>query len=271
MKHLKTFFDGSRKSKDQSGFLTLTAVTASMDAWSELDDAWNTHLQKFGVKVFHMTDAMAKPGQGEFAHLCPENVNCHILGQLIGLIMRTNPHGAFAVSCQLELEAYRNFAEIPSVKLPRVDELCALLTFEKVLERIQEQVPVEPVKMEFIFDEGEEFLKHVKRDHFDNRLTRRNLSDWRGITPTITTGRSKDYPGLQVADMIGWAIRKKLERTNFKSPFRNALLDQLLRAVSTTIGTIGLKELVAKYLDQDLVNGMESTSAPLQIRKRREV
>jgi hypothetical protein len=262
VEHLQIFLDGSGDPKLSEGFVTLAGVVASADEWQRVSEVWSRLLTACGVEAFHMTDAMS--GRREFQGWTEDQINDKLLGPLTGLIMTMRTRGAFACAVEVDLSAYQSVGAIPGINLDPVDRLSALLTYEMLLQGIHQLHPTGAIKLDFIFDRNESFLKHVKKFDFEDKATRRTLANWRGCRPGIRAGTStEEAVGIQVADMLGWSFRRRLVGDSGYSNVRTALIERLSEALPTLHAPIGMVELTRKFVDPETVKGAEPTAARL--------
>lgn len=193
------FFDGSGMGSD-CRTLVLSAVGGSDEAWKAFDDEWRLALAELQIHEWHSTDYFRRRTK-------PRTVPDVLLDVVVRHTKREFNCISFAVDKGAAETAHRQYpTAVPSASKMLVD-LCLSGIGCSVEDRGQ------PDRVRILFDRGEPFIRHLKADWQDGRKELRRIREegWPRQVPEIEPARSKDYPGLQVADLLSWSVRSRYE------------------------------------------------------------
>jgi hypothetical protein len=182
---LTAYFDGSGKSHDPSTrFLTLVGYAAEAVCWPSFEAAWVKALSDHHVDQLHFKDSALRE-------------NPLLIGVLLETIECSSKFGMRSVSCTV------NLAEHRKVSSERPGRVCA----EWCVNQLLSGVP----SMSCFFDRGEEFFEEVKTP-WENESEK-----WPELSKVKEVGlvRSRDFPGIQAADWMGWYINRALNKADY--------------------------------------------------------
>lgn len=182
---LTAYFDGCGKSHDPSTpFLTLVGYAAEAIVWPGFEAAWAKALADHKVDCLHFKDPAIRE-------------NPLLVGVLLETIECGGRFGMHSVSCSV------NLAEHRKVSTERPGRVCA----EGCINTLLSEAP----SMSCFFDRNEEFFEEVKNP-WENESER-----WPQLANITELGlvRSRDFPGVQAADWLGWYINRALTRRDY--------------------------------------------------------
>lgn len=240
---LKTYCDGS---ENYRSFLTLSTVTATVEAWDAFDQRWQAAFERVSQNFdseapFHTTDLVK--GRNRF-----KNLKVIARKGLVSALRRAveKPKGdIFRLSCTVDLAAHSQVkAEFP--QLPTPHELCVNVCIAGIVGSIE--VPNRDWWV--YFDQDEKFLDYLDRMWRDK--TTRWIRDYLGDRPEPITCQTY---ALQAADFYAWLMNRyhscmKSERRDYwwaeavyagqQSHHFHAFLGEAdIRSVINKDGTIG--------------------------------
>ena len=179
------YFDGSGKSHDPSSqFLTLVGYAADAAVWPAFEVAWLKILSDHQIDGLHFNEPELRE-------------NPVLLGLLLETIEKAGAFGMHSVSCSVALAEYRKSGE---ARLP--GRVCA----EWCINELLSQAP----SISCFFDHGEEFFREVYAPWENDSPEWPELSKVRKLALV----RSRDFPGVQAADWLGWYINRSLTKAD---------------------------------------------------------
>jgi hypothetical protein len=180
---LVAYFDGSGKSHDPSTpFLTLVGYAAEAAVWPAFEVAWIKILTDHNVDFLHFKEPKVRE-------------NPLLLGLLLETIAKAGVFGMHSVSCSVAVSEYRKLGDAASP-----GRVCAEWCINQLLSQAS--------SLSCFFDRGEEFFKEV------NNPWENDSQEWPELSKVSELGlvRSRDFPGIQAADWLGWYINRSLTK-----------------------------------------------------------
>jgi hypothetical protein len=195
---LKCYFDGSEKHHRS---LTLAAVAGDESAWAQLEREWTDFLAHVGIPYSHMKEAIAR--KGVFRGWKKEKRDWFVNGliTLFHTCQTNNPGRLKAFTTTVDLKAHKEFSRVPG--LPDPARMCVRGIVPKVFDWYISFPDTILDVMEFYFDRGEPFMRHIW-DDWNSDSARAKDPVW-GIIRTIAPVEMQITPAVQVADLFAWA------------------------------------------------------------------
>lgn len=211
---IKAYFDGSRYDGPGIKLLSLGGVVASESVWSDFNQKWRTELQKYGLTIFHMKDAMGR--RGEFYGWERQNIE-NLLKTLTNILFGFFERHLLVKSCTINLDDHQKAkALIPNLKEPEaicVDFCCGTPV------SLEEDVPPHRPYSDIVycFDQNERFLRFIDRAWRLRRKRRRG--GWPQQVQKILQASTVEEPGLQAADLIAWSTNATYREVKRAYPY----------------------------------------------------
>jgi len=211
---LKAYYDGSNKSDSPDcRVLTLAGFAGTDPIWNRIDRQWGAVLDRHGVKFMHMKDAIAL--QEEFRGWDYPRVRLMIL-DLLKSLGPFNQSPIKGVVCTVMMDGFRS-AKRKYPMLPRPEFICTVscltlswLWYSNIPRR---SVELEAKCGDLFFDRNENFLGHAT--DIWNHKNLKNRPAFRAIRTTAPADM-RDFPGLQMADMLAWAYSRPHGRGGYE-------------------------------------------------------
>ena len=190
---IKSFFDGSGKGSDQSGYVALVCHSASKTDWDRFEEAWKDALKQKGVKGrFHAAEVVN--GKGEFESWClPKRAS--LIDHMLGVLQSADyiRGVVYAVS----IDAHNHPKKLRPI--PTIGDICARGT----LQSVGLEYPKDDLSL--VFDRTEEFRKHVQKLWDQNKNTTGALAR----IVDIDAADSNKVCALQGTDLSAWYVRNE--------------------------------------------------------------
>ncbi len=225
------YFDGSGMNA-ASDTLVLSGVGAPDTAWAPFNDEWMQSLDSLGLDVWHSTDNLRKKDGADRAGPPASLLNA------VGKMNQLNVVSFAASKAAIENLRISGHHEVHRIE-PMLAHLCL-----KNLGIAPADVGAGPC-LRVLFDAGEPFIRHFKTTwHQERRKMREARGDgWPRQIREIEPVRTKDHPGLQIADLISWAVRFKYEYAPQFDPTVVKILSVYILAGKLRGGYLGASEL----------------------------
>lgn len=203
------YFDGSGTDRD-SRVVVLTGVAAADEAWAEFDQHWADTCSELGLKWWHTSEQVRRLR----LECCktsvadgPEHViPTPLLNAAVHVADREFQIASSAIDKKAALELSARFGN----KIPHPFRLCVRLCFKELGVSTADLGRERALKI--FFDQNEPFIHWLKKPWQEHikaaRLARRG---WPLQIAKIESAASRDRPGLQLADLISWAVRTRYD------------------------------------------------------------
>jgi len=228
------FFDGAGTGRE-GGVIVLSGVGGSDAMWGRLNPLWNAALAKLGVPVRHSTDYFRSTGRKH------RSVLPAMLLNLIGeqLVQEFNCVSFAADKRAIEMVNLQYPGTVPS--LPK---LLMRLCFRGLCASADDTQ--QKSRINVFFDRSEPFIHHLKSPWQAGRreLKRLKGDGWPSQICKIETADSAAHPGLQIADLLSWAIRCRYQ-------YGDRLIDPKIPMVMLPFMAAG--KLRGGFLDADSI------------------
>jgi hypothetical protein len=195
------FFDGSGTGSE-CDVLVLSGVGASDSLWADFNADWAKGLEQLGLQEWHSTKYFKNP-DGSRGRRGPVEI-LNVIGKQV--TKRIN-YASFAIRKSDALSVRAEYPEIvPS------DSLILVSMCFNCLGAAEEDSH-EPDRIRILFDRSEPFINQLKQPWQTARksLRRQGKHGWPRQVREIEPASSREYPGMQLADLVSWTIRCRYE------------------------------------------------------------
>jgi hypothetical protein len=207
---LRAHYDGSGKGEDPNStapFLTLAGILAYDNLWADLEAQWRALLTKHGMPYVHMRDlgALQKCFKGKRRDLAEFAVS-----EFVALISHLDPEMFTSYGCTVHLDDFRRAQrDYPAMLSREPGDICV----NWCVGGFQDQLVVDfdnrvagDNEFLIVFDHGEEFEGRIRRIYDAVRADEALLPSnrWVARVTSIIPLSSRDFPGLQAADVLAW-------------------------------------------------------------------
>ena len=246
---LKSYFDGSGKSDDQSmTHITLGGFVGTHTAWEQCEKLWAHILSRHGAPYLHLSAAKSlndpfTKEQG-WTHAKVEELIRDLGQNCLSRIGWDYKKQFSGVACTVNLEDYRLACkELPGLeKVKTAEAICV----DYVVTVALMHLPEDPTgtcgkagRMEIFFDRNECFRGYLQAA-WDRRKNK--TDDLHKLISMIGTVRDmREVPAMQSADMLAW--HKYYAYTNFDT-FSKVIVDLLCPTYSKYYDR---EEIVRRY------------------------
>src|SRR6266571_2753206 len=204
---------------DRSGEVVLSAIAADEHLWADLEPKWLGMLanRQPQASYLHMKEAISLRGNFTAEKGWDAQKVEQLLRDALLLILAVNKEQLCVFGCHLDLQAYRRLKKLRSISVDYT-EICNDFVAEKVLawqvERRKNSLLTghssEDDFLHYYFDQGEPFEGAFRKWRDKNyRLAHhaKGFNYW-ALVKSITSSSMRHTPGLQVADMLAWALNR---------------------------------------------------------------
>ena len=205
--------------------MTLSGIAASDDTWAEIESTWMHILSHHSppAPFMHMYPAATLREPFTVAKGWDDDKVAGLVNLLVDYISQIPKDRYCQFACTLDMNAYRKLqAETYQLEAPA--EMLGNLCIDRIMYWYLLQYKGLEVEAHYYFDTGEPFEPIIKakweRELESFRLTK-IYNKWAHVK-CISTAQMSSTPGIQVADMLAWAINR--ENNCFVSTYRHLSL-----------------------------------------------
>lgn len=191
---MTVYVDGSG-THDDSDILTLATCVMDSELIEAFNGAWNQELQRFGLEALHLrTLNRSASGANQ------------LIGELIKVLSRFSQEFLYVRTCSVVIADYRE-AKLRSASLKPAELLCVDVCLGGL--SIPEKDGGKDDVITVQFDRGEPFQRYMHEAWRNGRKGPRSSQGWPRQVQDIQTANSATTPGLQVADLLAWALNRQ--------------------------------------------------------------
>lgn len=204
---LKSYFDKSGQ-EDQE-LLTIGAVAATDDVWTELEDEWNEILRRNvpPADYMHMIEAIHLRGEFSRDKGWNDDLVFGLVNLLLSYLSSSPIHTKYCqFSCSLKMAEY-NKLRAETYQLDSPADMVASACVRKMSEWYFENYKGLDFEAHYFFDQGEPFEDIIKAKWNRARADENPKYQWAHIS-SIGSAIMRKTPGLQIADMVAWATNR---------------------------------------------------------------
>lgn len=211
-KGYRGYFDGSAS---VHGFVTLACLGASDEIWQELERDWrqmnadlNACAAEVPHEVLHVKDLMV--GRGQYSQWTPDRDKkmSYVMQYYTEVLQRFSRNSDFFVSTvTVDVVDHKEWREFKP--LPEPARLCVWGCLGLLLGWHMSRAESPSNSLALIFDQNEEFRRHVQKE-FDSKRFKRRFPIWNSIS-SIAAGISAITPALQMTDLLAWIAGRMAE------------------------------------------------------------
>jgi hypothetical protein len=203
------YFDGSG-TDECSRVVVLTGVAAADEVWKEFDRHWADTCNELGLKSWHTTDQVRR-----LRAECPktsaaDGPQCAIPTPLLNAAVHVSDKEFQIASFAIDKTAARQLRTRHGNEMPDPSQLCVRLCFKAL--GVSKADLWRGSALRVFFDRNEPFIRWLKKPWQEHvrgaRLARRG---WPFQIAHIEPAAAIDHPGLQLADLISWAVRVRYD------------------------------------------------------------
>ncbi|MGC2506868.1 MAG: DUF3800 domain-containing protein [Candidatus Acidiferrales bacterium] len=204
---LKSYFDKSGQ-EDQE-FLTIGAVAATDDVWTEIEDEWKEILRRNlpSPAYMHMVEAIHLRGEFSRGKGWNDDLVFGLVNFLLSYLSSSPIHDKYCqFSCSLKMADY-NKLRAETYQLDSPADMVASACVRKMTEWYFEHYKGLDFEAHYYFDQNEPFEDIIRAKWNRARVEASPKYQWAHISH-IGSAVMRKTPGLQIADMIAWATTR---------------------------------------------------------------
>jgi len=214
---VKSFNDGSGKSDSKA--ISLACAAALEPQWLEFDKDWGELLAEYGLRCFHMADAMALRNHFTAERGWSEPRVEEIVHRIFVILHKHQSMGMQFRCATVIREDYER-ARVEHPTLRPMASICVNFTVGGLAIPTGEQAIL-------YFDRNEEFLHKVNRVWLKKRKRKKTNIGWVRQVTNIIPVDSAQY-AIQAADVVAWTMNRKFTVGDYRElTFRTQFLCQL--------------------------------------------
>jgi Protein of unknown function (DUF3800) len=204
---LKSYFDKSGQ-EDQE-FLTIGAVAATDDVWTEVEDEWKETLRRNvpPAAYMHMIEAIHLRGEFRRDKGWDDELVFGLVNFLLSYLSSSPIHAKYCqFTCSLKMADY-NKLRAETYQLDSPADMVASACVRKMTEWYFENYKGLDFEAHYYFDQNEPFEDIIRAKWNRARAEENPKYQWAHISH-IGSAVMRRTPGLQIADMIAWATTR---------------------------------------------------------------